>query len=588
MMKVQNRVQKITVAIAVLSLAACNSAPPKHETFDLINAELAKASQPKSSQVQPEAVAAALLPPIRIEVPKPRQPLEERFNLAFNNVPAAQFFMAIATGTRYSMLVHPEVTGLISANLKDVTIFEALDAIRELYGYDYKVEGTRVYIKPLTLQTRVFQVNYLTGSRRGSSDIRVSSGSIGDSAPGTNTLANPTGTGQPNNPTTPGNTANTLNTSKISTTSNSDFWGELKASLEGIVGNNKDGRSVVISPQSGVVMVRAMWDELRNVESYLRATQLSVDRQVILDAKILEVELSDSFQSGVNWASFASFAGNTSNRVAAGFVSPGATLSPLPFAGGKPDPLTGGNVNAVNATTGFALGAPAGAAGSLFGLAFQTSNFAALISFLETQGNVQVLSSPRISTLNNQKAVLKVGRDEFFVTSVSSTTTTGTATTTTPNVTLQPFFSGVSLDVTPQIDESGNIILHIHPSVVNVTTVEKNINLGAGGSLILPLASSTVSETDSVVRGQDGQVVAIGGLMRQAAVSDRSQIPGAGDAPVVGGLFRNTGRSMQKRELVILLKPMIVQGNASWSQDVNDSQQRIQGMQPQSRNGMQQ
>jgi MSHA biogenesis protein MshL len=204
---------------------------------------------------------------------------------------------------------------------------------------------------------------------------------------------------------------------------------------------------------------------------------------------------------------------------------------------------------------------------------------------LETQGTVHVLSSPRIATLNNQKAVLKVGKDEFFVTNVSTTTSAvGNTSTTSPTVTVQPFFSGVALDVTPQIDDSGNIILHIHPSVSNVTTVDKPINLGTAGSFSLPLASSTVSETDSVVRGQDGQIVAIGGLMRQASASGRSQVPGAGDLPVVGGLFKNTSHTMQKRELVILLKPTIVQGNSTWTQDMMDSQQRIQGLAPNPRN----
>lgn len=564
----------------MLSLVGCSTGPAKYETFDLINAELAKASKPTTQAAQPDAVSAALLPPLKIEVPKPRPPSEERFNITFNNVPAPQFFMAIVTGTRYSMLVHPDVTGTISVNLKDVTVFEALDAVRELYGYDYKVEGTRIYVKPLTLQTRVFQVNYLMGNRRGTSDIRVTSGSVSDTPYSGNTTNNanqPT----PGSPQPPGTISHALNTSKISTSSSSDFWGELKASLEAIVGVGKEGRSVVISPQSGVVVIRAMWDELRNVSAYLKATQLAVDRQVILDAKIIEVELSDQFQSGINWASFASFSGSTANRVAAGFLSPGAGLAPLPFDGGKPDPISGGNSNAINATTGFAIAAPNTAAGSLFGFAVQTSNFAALLSFLESQGTVHVLSSPRIATLNNQKAVLKVGKDEFFVTNVSTTTTAvGTSSSTTPSVTVQPFFSGVALDVTPQIDDSGNIILHIHPSVSNVTTVEKLINLGVGNPISLPLASSTISETDSVVRGQDGQVVAIGGLMRQASVSDRSQLPGAGDAPGIGGLFRNTKRVMQKRELVILLKPTIVQGNATWAQDMNETQQRLQNMDP--------
>ena len=577
--------RRTIVVTMALSLLGCASAP-KRETYDLIAAEMSKAAEASSrrAQAQPDAVSAALLPPINIEIPKVRQPLEERFSLTLNNVPASQFFMALASGTRYSMLVHPEVTGTLSANLKDVTLFEALDAIRELYGYDYQVDGTRIYIKPLTLQTRVFTVNYLTANRKGTSDIRVTSGSVSDvsSAGNTAAAANPQ-----NQPAGAGNNSYTLNSSKISTTSSSDFWSELKAALEAIVGN-KEGRSVVVSPQSGVVVVRAMWDELKNVNAYLKAAQLAVDRQVILEAKILEVQLNDSYQSGINWASFASFAGISTNRVATGFLSPGTSLSSaaksntLTTTVSSVNPTTGATGNAaITANTSLDLGIAGAAAGSLFSLAFQTNNFAALISFLETQGTVHVLSSPRIATLNNQKAVLKVGKDEFFVTNISSSTVaTGTTTTTSPSVTVQPFFSGVALDVTPQIDEDGNIILHIHPSVSNVTTVDKPLNLGTAGSFSLPLASSTISETDSVVRGQDGQIVAIGGLMRQATTSDRSQVPGAGELPLVGGLFRNTNQVNQKRELVILLKPTVVQGSSAWAQDMTETRHRIQALEP--------
>ncbi|MGZ3159992.1 MAG: type II secretion system protein GspD, partial [Burkholderiaceae bacterium] len=135
-----------------------------------------------------------------------------------------------------------------------------------------------------------------------------------------------------------------------------------------------------------------------------------------------------------------------------------------------------------------------------------------------------------------------------------------------------------ALDVTPQIDENGNIILHIHPSVSNVTTVDKPINLGSAGSFTLPLASSAVSETDSIVRGQDGHIIAIGGLMTQTTTSERSQVPGAGDVPVLGALFRNTNQVTQKKELVILLKPTVIQGDNNWTQDILDSQRRIQNM----------
>lgn len=570
------------ILLCLLGLSACSTPGSQRETYDKIRAEIAsEIKQVQATQAaQADAVAKALLPPLTIAAPpKPRQPQEERFSVSFNQIPAAQFFTAIAADTRYNMLLHPDVAGSISANLKDVTLFEALDAIREIYGYDYKVEGTRIYIRPLTMQTRVFQVNYLTASRRGSSDIRVSNGSVADAGNSggggnNNSGGNNNGGANGGNNNGAGNTRTSIESSRITTSSNSDFWTELKAALEAIMGA-KEGRSVVISPQSGVVVVRGLPDELNNVALYLKATQISVDRQVILEAKILEVQLNESTQSGINWGAFNQPGSN--HRISGGLISPGGVLQPL---GGT---VSGGNANAIQGTPGSTLAAAVGATGSLFGLAFQTSNFSALISFLESQGTVHVLSSPRIATLNNQKAVLKIGTDEFFVTNVSTTTTPGTggaANTITPTITLQPFFSGVVLDVTPQIDDQGNITLHVHPQVSQVSTINKRVELGTAGSYNLPLASSNTSETDSVVRGQNGRIVAIGGLMRQAAISDRSQVPGLGDASVIGGAFRNTANSVQKRELVILLKPTIIENAGAWGQDLLEAGRRVDALQP--------
>ena len=579
------RISKMAAIIGVsVGLGACNVAPVKRDTYNAITDAVKGAAATTTPASQPDAVEAALLPPVAAlaqQLPKARAALDERFNVAFNNVPARQFFTSIVAGTRYNMLVHPDIGGTISANLKDVTLFQALDAVRELYGYDYKVEGTQIYIKPLTMQTRLFHVNYLTGARKGSSNLRVSSTSVASVGP---TVSGGTG----NNGSNGSNGNSTQNagglvpgedSSNLTTTSNADFWRELKLSLEAIVGSTEGGRQVVLSPQSGVIVIRAMPEELRNVDMYLKATQLSVDRQVILEAKILEVQLNDNFQTGINWASFASIKSGHTNRISTGFIQPGGTLAPLPFNGGQPPNMTNGS--GLTASSGFGLSSAATSAGSMFGLAFQTANFAAMISFLESQGTVHVLSSPRIATMNNQKAVLKIGTDEFYVTGVSTTTnTTSSGATTSPNVTLQPFFSGVVLDVTPQIDADGNIILHVHPSVSQVTTVNKEVDLGSAGSLKLPLAASSTSEMDSMVRSQDGRIVAIGGLMRQATTSDRSQVPGAGDIPVLGALFRNTGQVIQKRELVVLIKPTIVEGANSWNEDLLDSGKRIEALDP--------
>ncbi|WP_298400527.1 pilus (MSHA type) biogenesis protein MshL [Janthinobacterium sp.] len=581
------KIFEISKRASVLGLAAglcaCNVAPVKRDTYNAIKEQVAGAVATTSPAAQSAAVENALLPPasaLAAQLPKARGVLDERFNVAFNNVPARQFFHSLVNGTRYNMLVHPEVQGNISANLKDVTLFEALDAVREMYGYDYKVDGTRIAIRPLTMQTRMFQINYLTGNRKGTSNLRVSSTSVGNAGTSNNQSGQSSQQSPQNQTQQPGSQV-ALDSSNLSTTSDSNFWAELKESLGAIIGGTADGRKVVISPQSGVVVVRGMPDELRAVDLYLKATQLSVDRQVILEAKILEVELNDNFQTGINWASFASIKSGHTNRISTGFIQPGGTLAPLPFNGGQPPNMTNGS--GLTASSGFGLSSAATAAGSMFGLAFQTANFAAMITFLESQGAVHVLSSPRIATMNNQKAVLKIGTDEFFVTGVSTTvTSTGTTggTTSSPNVTLQPFFSGVVLDVTPQIDDQGNIILHVHPSVSQVTTVSKQIDLGSAGSLKLPLAASSTSEMDSMVRSQDGRIVAIGGLMRQATTSDRSQVPGAGDIPVLGALFRNTGQVIQKRELVVLIKPTIVEGANSWNEDLLDSGKRIEALDP--------
>jgi MSHA biogenesis protein MshL len=578
------------VGMALL-LAGCQGTPPR-ATFDQIQREVAgAAARPAGPAVVDDAVANALLPPaatLARELPKARPALQERFNVAFNNVPAQQFFRSIVAGTRYNMLVHPDVTGTISANLKDVTLVETLDAVREMYGYDYKIDGTRITIKPLTMQTKMFQVNYLVGQRRGVSNLRVSSTSVanaGNNGNNQNNQNNQNGSNNqnqnqnnPNNPSGSNNFAQ-MDSADVSTASNSDFWPDLKNAIEAILGSKEGGRSVVVSPQSGVVVVRAMPEELRNIDTYLKATQLSVDRQVILEAKILEVELNDGFQSGINWASFASFRGAHDNRVATGFLSPGSSLTPLPFSGGQPPVISNGQ--GLSASTGFSLSNAAAAAGSMFGLAFQTNNFAALISFLESQGTVHVLSSPRVATLNNQKAVLKIGTDEFFVTGVTTTTnSTAAGNTVTPSVTVQPFFSGVVLDVTPQIDDKGNILLHVHPAVSQVSTVNKSVNLGTAGNFNLPLAASATSEIDSMVRGQDGRVVAIGGLMRQASTSDTAQVPLANKVPIVGALFRNKQNVNMKRELVVLIKPTIVEGANNWNQDLLDTSRRIEQLDP--------
>jgi MSHA biogenesis protein MshL len=558
----------VLAGLAALALAGCASTGDgrskegkreagARDTLTRIDGELAAAAatlKPASSK----KVQDSMLPPLAVDLPKAAaEAVEPRFDLVVSKAPASQVFMALVANTPYSMLVPTEVSGTMSVSLKNVTVREALESIRDLYGYDFTIRGTRIQVQPNSLQTRVFQVNYLAGKRSGASDLRVTASSISMQSSGTTS-----GTGG----TTTSNTTTTTrpsDSSRVSMSSESDFWAELKTALTALVGG-EGGRNVILNPMSGIVLVKGLPSEIRSVENYLRATQLIIERQVMLEAKIVDVSLSDEFQSGVNWAAF----GGRNNRGAIGVSGNNATLDTTgPLSIGAVTAVAPGAGGAiVNGTTG----------GGFNGLALQTNNFAALITFLETQGKVQVLSSPRIATLNNQKAVLKVGADEFYVTNVTtSTNSTGSTSTTSPTITLQPFFSGISLDVTPQIDEANNIILHVHPAVSVVSEKQKQIDLGTLGNFVLPLATSTINETDSIVRVQDGNIVAIGGLMKQEQSDGRSQVPGLGDVPLVGGLFGQRASSLRKRELVILIKPTLIQGDAQWAQDVADTQARI-------------
>jgi MSHA biogenesis protein MshL len=564
----------------VALLAAC-AAPPRPPTNvgEHITGELDKALSERKPEAAPPAVNAALLPPLRMEMPSVAgQPLEPRFDLSVNNAPASQVFMSLVSGTRYSMLLHPRVTGTISVSLKDVTIREVLDALRDLYGYEYRIEGSRISVLPAGMQTRVFKVNYLTGQRRGTSDLRVQSGSVSDAA-GATGIAGQT----PAIPALPGTlnpgqlpTARSIDSSRVSTQSLSDFWAELRAALVAIVGTN-EGRSVVVTPHSGVIVVRAMPDELRSVEQYLRETRIAVERQVMLEAKIVQVTLSDAYQAGINWAIFKNnFAIGQSSITTNTQLSanpPGSAL----LSSGQAVNIPGRTVTNIPPSD------PAAAAG-IFGIALQTANFAALLQFLETQGSVQVLSSPRVATLNNEKAVLKVGTDQFFVTNVSTvTTTTGTATQQSPTVTVAPFFSGILLDVTPRVDDGGSIMLHIHPSVSDVTESQLTVALGGNiPSITLPLAKSNVSETDTIVRASDGNIVAIGGLMSVDVQDNRGGIPGL-DIP----FLRNTDRRVTKRELVILLKATVLADDTAWREDLRRTEERLKDFYPSAPRGLQ-
>ena len=485
----------------------------------------------------------------------PEVPAEPRFDLIVSAALARDVFQSMVSDTRYSMLMHPDVTGSMSVTLRAVTVREALESIRDVYGYDFRIDGRRITVYPPTMQTRIFTVNYITSLRKGRSEVRVTS----SSAPFHNANSGSSGGG---NSGAAAASQSAPDNSQITTTSSSDFWTETADALRGLLGKG-EGRVVITSPQAGTIAVRAMPDELRQVDQFLRASRVAVERQVMLEAKIVEVELREGFQSGIDWSLLRS-------QGAVGQTSGVSSNALINNANGLPTIPTG--LASLLLDT---VGLPAAGSASL-GLTLATKGFQAVLGFLETHGDVQILSSPRVATLNNQKAVLKVGVDEYFVTGVTGGSTsnvgsTAGSTTSTPTVTLTPFFSGIALDVTPQIDESGMITLHLRPSVTAVTEKTKQVDLGGAGNYKLPLASSSVNETDTVVRVPDGYIVAIGGLMQSEGSSRSSGLPGSSNNVVTRSLFGNRNDSGRKRELVVLIKPTVIRTTEDWQRSTDQA-----------------
>ena len=513
------------------------------------------------SEQSPTAPLTSLPPSVQselLQLNRPQQPMtipEKRMRIAAHDVDAVAFFGSLFKGSRYSVAVHPGVAGVISVELKDVTLQEALATVGDMYGFDVQRKGNVFHVYPAGLRTETIPVNYLMMARRGLSRTSVSTGGVtaNDNNNGNNNNFD-NGLNNSGNNNSQGNTASgdnntNSNGTRIETDSNNDYWTDLRDALQTLIGTG-EGRAVITSPQAGLVTVRAYPKELKAVREFLDQSGEHLKRQVVLEARILEVSLNEGYEQGVDWSGLsASWDGGKG-------ITGGGSLMDSPIAS-TPNQI----FRALGGGAGFTI---------------SDGNFNVAVSLLKTQGDVNTLSSPRVTATNNQKAVIKVGTDEYFVTNASTTTTTSgtSAPIVTPNVELTPFFSGIALDVTPQIDEQGKVLLHIHPSVIDTEEQSKTISVGTADPLVLPLAKSSIRESDTVVQANNGDIIVIGGLMKTDRQEIVSKVPLLGDIPWVGEAFTNRRESNRKVELVILLKPTVVEKD-TWQKELQRSSELL-------------
>ena len=547
----KHRLCLITVAMMAAGCTTYQHPEPTQAKDALKQAMNDQQKQAAPLTALPKSVQSELL-----QLNRPQMPVgmpEKRLRIAAHDVEAVEFFGSLFKGSRYSVAVHPGVAGLVSVELKDVTLPEVLAVVGDMYGFDVQRKGNVFHIYPAGLRTETIPVNYLMMSRRGLSRTSVSTGGVtaNDSNNDSNgSFDNSSSNNSTSNSSGSNSNGDSSNGTRIETDTNSDYWTDLRDSLQTLIGSG-DGRAVITSPQAGLVTIRAYPKELKAVREFLNQSESHLKRQVVLEARIIEVALNEGYEQGVDWSGLsASWDGGKG-------ITGGGSLASTQL------PTTPNQIFS-------ALGGGAG-------FKISDGNFNVAVNLLKTQGDVNTLSSPRVTATNNQKAVIKVGTDEYFVTNASTTTVTSTGTAepiVTPNVELTPFFSGIALDVTPQIDEEGRVLLHIHPSVIDTEEQKKIINVGTAKPLELPLAKSSIRESDTVVQANNGDIIVIGGLMKTDKQEIVSKVPLLGDIPWVGEAFTNRRESTKKVELVIMLKPTVVEKD-TWQNELQRSSELL-------------
>jgi len=432
------------------------------------------------------------------EIEGKREP-ERLYSFSLRDADIREVLMALSKQTSFNIVVALDVQGRVTVDLKNVSMVEALDTLTELLDLNYRIRQNVVRVGKPAPETRIFSLQYVNLKRTGSSSTSAQIGT------GTSATTGTTGGGGGGGSTT------------VSTSTDTDLWRDVEAGVTKLL--SPTGK-VVMDKQGSNILVTDLPKFLDRIGSFLESVEGSVQRQVLIEARILEVTLTGQYQFGIDWAAITQ----------AALLKGASTLSAGKILAQKLAPAGGG-----------------------FQIGVTRTDFNALLSVLSEQGELKVISSPKLTTLNNQTAVIRAGTDEVFFETRVSETPSLTGTQTSRTVTPRTVTIGVVLGITPQIGADGTVVLHIHPTVTEKRGETKSV-IGDTFPII------DVREADMVVRAREGEVVVIGGLMQEKKSTNDSKVPILGDLPGIGRLFSSTTQEARKTELVVLLSPTVMVG----------------------------
>jgi MSHA biogenesis protein MshL len=406
--------------------------------------------------------------------------------------PIPDLLLMLVRGTRLSVVPDPDVQGTFRGELKDVTLRQAFEMILQPHGYDYSVQGNLVRVFRRRFETRRFDLNYVITRRTGSRTLSASNAITPSGAPGMN-------------PATPANGQGS--SAEVVDTDAGDIFADLSAGVQTLL--SPEGR-FNMDRKAALLQATDFPDRLDQIQLYLDAVQHRATRQVQIQAKVIEVVLSEEFAAGLNWHLLIKHAGD----------SVSLTQNVAPTAAGT---LTVG---------------------------LNIKDFTGLLSAFASQGRVNVMASPTVNALNNEPAIMRVGtQDVFFKTTTQTDAVTGRILQTT--VEPQAITEGVVLSVTPQIAGDGMINMSISPSLTE-RTGQATSRFGD----TVPILS--VREADTMVRVHENETIVIAGLMDERLRREQRKVPFLGDLPGVGAIFRSQTTSLRKTDLVILLTPTVM------------------------------